>query len=652
MRTLALTILAVAAITLPAFAEDMRDYYDIESIKMPENVVGEIGGISALPNGKLAVVFYREGVFFYDPTTKQWTHFAYGLHEPLGIHAVSEREVVVMQRPELTRVIDTDGDGKADHFQTLCDDWGMSGNYHEFAFGPAVGPDGKYYVSLNCASSGDGIFKEVRGEFRKDGRPGRMYACVPYRGWVLRVDPRTGDMEPYALGFRSPNGIGFDTEGNLYVTDNQGDWIGTSPVYHVEQDKFYGHAASLVWRDGWDGGVPKNTPVADLDKMRTRPAIQFPHGVLANSPTQPIADTSGGKFGPFAGQVLIGEMNHPHIIRCMFENVAGKRQGAATTLIAKGLPKGIGRFAFDKNGTLWVGHDKRDKGWGGGTGLSRITWNGKTPMDVHTMKLTDTGFAFAFTKPVDPATVNADAFTMSRYYYEYHEKYGSDRYDNTPVKITDVTISENKRTVRVTVDALKAGYVYDVKLGDIKASDGAGVVTPKLYYTANRLLDGTEAPPQIPAARVVKKLDPKKLKASKAVKVDVPVPAGATVYEAESAGVFGPKIDRKNDGFTGKGFADFNAKSNESVAWKVNVEEAGAYTLAFRYALEGGNRPLRVSVNGKTVAKKQPFNATGSWTTWKTTEIKAKLKKGDNVIEIRSIGHSGPNVDHLQVVPR
>ena len=43
-----------------------------------------------------------------------------------------------MQRPELTRVKDTDGDGTADEYETVFDGFGMSGNYHEFAFGPAI----------------------------------------------------------------------------------------------------------------------------------------------------------------------------------------------------------------------------------------------------------------------------------------------------------------------------------------------------------------------------------------------------------------------------------------------------------------------------------------------------------------------------------
>ena len=68
---------------------------------------------------------------------------------------------------------------------------------------------------------------------------GRMYSRVPYRGWILKISP-DGTTTPFACGFRSPDGIGFDSEGNLLVTDNQGDWRGTSPLYTVKKDHFYG----------------------------------------------------------------------------------------------------------------------------------------------------------------------------------------------------------------------------------------------------------------------------------------------------------------------------------------------------------------------------------------------------------------------------
>ena len=69
-----------------------------------------------------------------DTKTKKWSLFAEGLHNPLGLFAVSNNQFIIVQRPELTRITDLDGDGKADFYECLSDDFGMSGNYHEFNF--------------------------------------------------------------------------------------------------------------------------------------------------------------------------------------------------------------------------------------------------------------------------------------------------------------------------------------------------------------------------------------------------------------------------------------------------------------------------------------------------------------------------------------
>ena len=189
------------------------------------------------------------------------------------------------------------------------------------------------------------------------------------------------------------------------MTDNQSDWVPTGSLYHVRKDHFFGHPASLVWKKEWKNRDPFNAPITELDKMRTRAAVLFPQGIMANSPSQPLVDMTKGKFGPFSGQMFIGEMNRDRILRVMLEKVGGEFQGACIPFIdGRGLRVGNNRLAFAPDGSLWVGQIGFG-GWLGESGMQKIVFSGNTPMDVHTMSLTSNGFELTFTQPVDATTV-------------------------------------------------------------------------------------------------------------------------------------------------------------------------------------------------------------------------------------------------------
>lgn len=462
-------------------------YYTVETIDLPEGLTAEAGGLDFLPDGRLVVCFHRGEVMIYDPETGGWDLFAHGLHDPLGIRAITDNEVLVMQRPELTRLVDEDGDGRADLYETVTDQFGISGNYHEFAYGPVIGPDGSMFIGLNAASSNAGVWDELRGEYNPLGHTAGMYSAVPYRGWILKVNA-DGRVEPWASGFRSPNGLGFDDEGNLFATDNQGDWVGTSKLYHVRKDQFYGHPSSLVWESDFDVD-PTSLPVPVLEKMRTRAAVLFPQGDLADSPTEPVVDNTGGRFGPFTGQLFVGEMDHPRIMRVMLEEVDHTFQGAVVSFIdSTGLRLGNNRLAFGPDGSLWVGQTERKSGWIGSEGIQRIVWNGGTPMEVQSMNLTATGFDLTFTHPVDPdAAREPSAYQFARYYYAYHATYGSEQMDRRPVSVTNVELSSNRRKVSVSLSRLEPGYVYELEISGVKAAHGSPLAHNRLFYTLNRL---------------------------------------------------------------------------------------------------------------------------------------------------------------------
>jgi sugar phosphate isomerase/epimerase len=450
-------------------------YYRIETIRVPEQIILEVGGMDFTPDGKLMVCTRRGEIWSFEKNA--WTLFASGLQEPLGLWAGKPGEVFVVQRSELTRVADTTEDGQADRFETITAECGVSDSGHAFIFGPVRDSKGNFWgtISHMGGSSGD------------------------YYGWSFKVTPE-GEFFPWSSGFRSPNGIGITPEDEVFVSDNQGEWVGTSPLHHVSKGAFHGHPGGLKWDPNFKGN---RSNIDDLNRYRKPAAILFPYGSMGQSTSEPRVDTTGGKFGPFAGQMFVGDQTKSTVMRVSLERVDGEFQGACYPF-RSGFQSGINRMVFAPDGSLYVG--QTDRGWGslGGKshGLQRTVWTGRIPFEIHTMSLTATGFELRFTKPVDRASAgSAGNYSLQHYYYLYRPQYGSPQMGNTAAAIQGVEISPDGRTVRLKVAELVPGKIYELNIRSVQAEDGSELLHPVAYYTLNRLIKETRVRSSNPEAR-------------------------------------------------------------------------------------------------------------------------------------------------------
>jgi len=471
------------------------EYYEVQEVLLPVGVSPEIGGLAFNSKGELVVLTRRSGILIgkphSDPAQFEWRTFSeHSMHNPMGVLLEADDQMLIPQMAELTRVSDSDGDGQADAYEAVSTAWGVSGNYHETNAGPVPDGRGNWFVAIGTASHNGPTFDYVRGEFSRTGRRGRNYSAVSYKGWVVKITP-DGNLIPWASGFRANNGIAMSPAGDLWVTDNQGDWRGTSPLYHVEKGHFYGHPSSLVWDDTFfpNNGDPLEFGIDRLNEKRTPAAVELPHGIVCNSPAEPIFDTTGGKFGPFAGQMFLGDIAGRRIVRVMLEKVNGVYQGACVFLVEQsGLRGGNNRFAFSPSGdSLYVGQTYR--GWGSPEeGLQRIVWKGVVPMEVRKMSLTQTGFDLTFTKPVSPqAAADAARFKVQSYRYGYGYKYGSPQLDKKDETVRALSLSEDGLTVSLQLDGMQSGKIYQIDLENMFSKDGLPVINTMLCYTVNQL---------------------------------------------------------------------------------------------------------------------------------------------------------------------
>ena len=457
--------------------------WTLETLPLPTGVKMEGSGLASLPDGRLAVATRNGDVWLFKMNGTAPTKFASGLHEPLGL-SFHDGALYATQRTEITCLRDTNGDDVADEYSTFSTGWGVSGNYHEYAYGPVFDPKGTAWITLNV-----GI-----GNHWEEAMPKSEHAL--WRGWCLTV-PEGGKLTPMACGLRSPCGIGTNIEGDVFASDQQGNWWPAGPLIHLRKGAFFGHAESLVDASRTD------SPVKPIDKVQEEitiahaihevpgyvpPAVWFPYVKMGQSCTGIVCDTSQGKFGPFAGQMLVGEFVLAGINRVFLEKVGGEYQGACFPFLT-GFDCAVLQMAFLPDGSLGVGETNR--GWNSlGTrsyGVQRVKWTGETPFEVLKMEALHEGFRFTFTEPVTPASAeNSAGFSASSYTFLYHSKYGSPEVETQPLAFRSLKLSADGLTLVVECEGLREGYVHEFLLPGIRSIKGQPLLHPQACYTLNR----------------------------------------------------------------------------------------------------------------------------------------------------------------------
>lgn len=230
----------------------------------------------------------------------------------------------------------------------------------------------------------------------------------------------------------------------------------------------------------YDGPLPLDISVEKLEELRTPAAIWFTQGTMSNSPTRPILIPEG--FGPFAGQMLCGEMNRPRIMRLMPEKVNDVMQGAVITFYENGeLPSGVHRFAWGSDKSLWTGHTHLS--WAGGEGVTRIKFKeGAKPFEIDTVKITKEGFDPSFT---DKVTDLGEA-DLIRYTFAYHADYGSPQIDETKVTYEAEKIGE--KSFRLVLDEpLQKDFCYEFRFKGTQGPEGVELTNKLVCYTVREI---------------------------------------------------------------------------------------------------------------------------------------------------------------------
>jgi type 1 glutamine amidotransferase len=395
--------------------------YVIDTLTMPYDnpwkALMFAGGHDFFSNGDAAVATVHGDVWLVRGIDEklerlEWRRFATGLYQPLGLRIVEDK-VCVLGRDQITRLHDGNGDGEADFYECVTNDFETMSGGHD------------YYTNL------------------ESDREGRFHFLSP-RG-LHRVAGRT---ETVASGWRHANGLSVGPDGTITVAPQEGEWTPASMICEAKPGGWYGF------------GGPKVAPSRPLGY--DPPLCYLPRHIDNSSGGQ--VWVTGGRWGPLEGQLLNLSYGRSSMQLILRDVVDGQAQGAAVPLglhFASGVMRG--RF-HPKDGQLYV---TGMKGWVTNAArdgcFQRVRYTGQPVRLPLAWSARSDGLRVAFSVPLDRAVAeDPDSWALEQWNYRYSAKYGSEEYSaaqpdlvgHDPLEVRAVTLSVDGKTARLEVPQL------------------------------------------------------------------------------------------------------------------------------------------------------------------------------------------------------
>jgi putative heme-binding domain-containing protein len=418
-------------------------------------------GFDFLPDGHQAAVCTWDGdvwlVKGFDAGSGElsWKRIASGLFQPLGLKVV-DGQIFVGCRDQIVILRDLNGDGETDFYENFNNDHQVTEHFHEFAMDLQTDEAGNFY-------------------YAKAARHGKT-ALVPQHGTLLKVSRDGLRTEILATGFRAPNGVCVNDDGTFFLTDQEGFWTPKNRINHVKVGGFYGN----IW--GYHD-------VTDTSDAAMEPPVCWITNDFDRSPAEVVRVTSDA-WGPLKGSLLNLSYGTGKVFVIPHETVGGVMQGGMVALPIGSLPTGMMRGRFHpKDGQLYAlgmfawASNQTEPG-----GFYRFRATGQ-PMFLPTaLNATKQGLRITFTEPVDPdSAVDLSRYNLKTWSLKRSANYGSKHYDEKPLDVSAASVSEDGRTVSLTLPSIQPtqGMEIHYRLKGSKGEPFEGLI----HNTIHRLAD-------------------------------------------------------------------------------------------------------------------------------------------------------------------
>jgi len=446
-----------------------------------------------------------------------------GLYEPCAI-AVVEGHVYVGTKTQILRFDNATKSTKAVGSKdgVVLVDGTSTVNFHTYTVGfEKYIKEGKTYLCGNFTTA-----------ILSGGKRDKMIPPNPKvnRGSNFILGPITGsetadtlELEYFAGGFRTPNGIEVGPENEVYVADNQGVFNPSNELIRIQPGSFYGHY--LYNEDGRAAAhQPKEVDPTEGSPLHQKPAtVHLPQGTVARSPAQPhVIRNRKGVLAPYNGQILLCEFTTGSLLRVSMEEVEGVWQGVVFTHSGGpanadgtgGFTAGPNRIEEGPDGNFYIGQIGAGRLWeynGRPHGLQRLRVKSQDEVDatfneILNVKVADTGFEVEFLKPLDAETsLDPKLMKASQWTYTPTNRYGGSNVGTETLTVSEVTLSPDRKKAILKIEGLKDGdEQFVIKKGKASSHNTGWVVkvelnpqtgknklyTDEFHYTLHKKIGG------------------------------------------------------------------------------------------------------------------------------------------------------------------
>lgn len=334
-----------------------------------------------------------------------------------------------------------------------------SRRWHHFNYSLVRGADGFFYA-------GTGVQYDGGNDRYEQGRD----RCA-----VLKMNVVDSTVEVVAGGLRSPNGFVVGPEDDIFFSDIQGNYSPSNSINNYRPGRYYGFRCDSLQPYGHRKGLQEWFPAVTLNQ--------------AGANNTDIGTNPAGmvylKTGPYAGQLLVGDVTFGGIQRVFLEKINNEWQGAAM-LFTAGFHSGVGRLLLGPDGSIYgggqTGGTQQSSGnwcWGGGGGVGALTadkigGNCNVQYDFFKLVPKDTvvfdllavrarvnGFELQFTKKVGPSAGTVSNYAVTTWVDNLSSQtYGGGNQQNSAtVSVSSVRISPDSTRVFLQLASMPAASV-------------------------------------------------------------------------------------------------------------------------------------------------------------------------------------------------